>query len=584
MDLPHVGDGASSAKDMTRGFRLRGRLPLVLPLMLLALAMIAAPAPAQVASSAPGLAGAAVRQGELEGRVLWMDGTANIGRLNSRAGVASILDRCVRARINTVVIDVKPLSGQVLYNSQVAPRLHEWRGVAVPPGYDLLATALEEGKRRGLKIYANINVFSAGHKLVGAGPAFNRVDQQAVIYDVERSVQTPAGSLFPVMIGLNRTPTGDSLSLYDDSFGASRTFLRGETYALIVGDLVEMVQPGDQAAPGGVRIPAGGYLLVGQGQGALWLQDNVKRGDILQWRASRRLLRAADAPSETVAIFLNPADQRVRDYELRIVEEIVSGYEIDGIVFDRMRYPGLQGDFSPVSRMEFEKFVHTPIAAWPEDIYQIDPRPGRPIIRGPHYKAWLEWRATNIRTWLQQASDIVRSRRPAARIGTYVGSWYPSYYTVGVNWGSPTYRAGYDWMSTGYPATGYADLLDWVSTGCYYPLATREQARAAGLDENMTVEAAAQISTTAVADRAFVYAGIYVQDYRGAPQAFVSAIRAARDNSHGVMIFDLSQLDDYGFWHLLESEFRQERRAPHDVPDLLEGVRQMRDAVELIRR
>ena len=39
-----------------------------------------------------------------------------------------------------------------------------------------------------------------------------------------------------------------------------------------------------------------------------------------------------------------------------------------------------------------------------------------------------------IRDWLAEAAAIVRARRPEARVGAYVGSWYSSYYDVGVNW------------------------------------------------------------------------------------------------------------------------------------------------------
>src|SRR5439155_13181836 len=81
----------------------------------------------------------------LEGRVLWKDGTANLDRLKTREGVAEIMEKCRKARINTVIVDVKPLSGQVLYRSSLAPRMKEWKGVTFPEGYDLLQTVIEEG-------------------------------------------------------------------------------------------------------------------------------------------------------------------------------------------------------------------------------------------------------------------------------------------------------------------------------------------------------------------------------------------------------------------------------------------------------
>src|SRR5687767_15726536 len=107
-----------------------------------ALVLLGRSAGAQVSTIPPaspeGVAQVRARQGALEGRVMWLDGTANLDRLNSREGVAKVFDRLVKANINTVVVDVKPLSGHVLYDSKIAPRLKEWKGVRLPDGYDLL--------------------------------------------------------------------------------------------------------------------------------------------------------------------------------------------------------------------------------------------------------------------------------------------------------------------------------------------------------------------------------------------------------------------------------------------------------------
>ena len=130
----------------------------------------------------------------------------------------------------------------------------------------------------------------------------------------------------------------------------------------------------------------------------------------------------------------NPANPVSREYELRIVDELSTNYDFDGIVFDRMRYASLQSDFSELSRLKFEEYLGQKTNRWPGDVYTFDPTPGRGMILGPYYKQWLEWRARNIRTWLEDANKIVRTKRPNAKIGVYVGSWYNTYYTVGVNW------------------------------------------------------------------------------------------------------------------------------------------------------
>src|SRR5206468_295587 len=101
---------------------------------------------------------------------------------------AAIMEKCRKARINTVIVDVKPLSGQVLYRSGLAPRLKEWKGAAYPADFDLLKTVIDEGHARGIKVHAAINVFAEGHKGARAGPAYSRAPWQTVIYDVQRTL------------------------------------------------------------------------------------------------------------------------------------------------------------------------------------------------------------------------------------------------------------------------------------------------------------------------------------------------------------------------------------------------------------
>lgn len=83
----------------------------------------------------------------------------------------------------------------------------------------------------------------------------------------------------------------------------------------------------------------------------------------------------------------------------------------------------------------------------------------------------------------------------------------------------------------------------------------------------------------AVSDSAFVYAGLYMQDYREGPEALRDAIHAAREHSHGVMIFDLSHVEELGYWGVIQEALGGPRTAPHDVKELLAAVRALRKAV-----
>ena len=95
--------------------------------------------------------------------------------------------------INTIVVDVKPLSGLVLYKSAIAPRLREFEGRNYPADYDLLRTVIEEGHKAGIAVHAAINVFSEGSQKLGDGPALTHPDWQCVGYELDRSITAGNG-------------------------------------------------------------------------------------------------------------------------------------------------------------------------------------------------------------------------------------------------------------------------------------------------------------------------------------------------------------------------------------------------------
>src|SRR5205823_11360248 len=125
-----------------------------------------------------------------------------------------------------------------------------------------------------------------------------------------------------------------------------------------------------------------GYLLVGRDSGAQWLMSHLVIGDEVQMEAKNRLTPIADAPSETVAMFLNPSHPDAQAYELGIVSELATNYDLDGITFDRMRYPSMGSDFSDLSRRQFGTWLGKPLERLPEDVYRMYELRGRQGVRG----------------------------------------------------------------------------------------------------------------------------------------------------------------------------------------------------------
>jgi uncharacterized lipoprotein YddW (UPF0748 family) len=115
--------------------------------------------------------------------MLWMDATANFARLSTKDSVKYYLQKCKEVGVTDIVIDVKPITGEVLYESKIAPVMQEWKGFIRNNNFNLLQTAIEEGHALNLKVHASINVFSGGHSTFKRGIIYtNHADWQSKLY------------------------------------------------------------------------------------------------------------------------------------------------------------------------------------------------------------------------------------------------------------------------------------------------------------------------------------------------------------------------------------------------------------------
>ncbi|CAM2843745.1 alpha amylase family protein [Paenibacillus sediminis] len=261
-------------------------------------------------------------------------------------------------------------------------------------------------------------------------------------------------------------------------------------------------------------------------------------------------MAAENADDDT--IFVNPIHEEVTRHELGILKEIAEKYDIAGIVLDRCRYPNVYGDFSELSRRSFETYIQQPVEQWPRDIFTL--KDGTKQIEfGKWFGKWTEWRALNIKHFVQSAKKLVNSINPNLLFSIYVGSWYPLYYNEGVNWASSTYRANLPWASKDYHVSAYADELDFIMTGCYYPEVRIEEAVHNGRPaEWYSVEGAIKMSLEAINGQIPVIASLYLKDYEGNHAQFAKAVSMCKERTNGVMLFDVSYLDDYSWWEGLE--------------------------------
>lgn len=402
-----------------------------------------------------------------------MDAHANFERLSSKDSVKYYLQKCKNAGVTDVVIDIKPITGDVLYASKIAPQLTEWKGFTRQADFDMLQIAINEGHRLQMAVYASINVFSGGHNHFNKG----------IIYTTHPEWQSE-----------NYLDTGIT------SISKIKTKYSG---------------------------------------------------------------------------MLNPADPQVQEYELSILAEIIGKYKkLDGIILDRVRYDGLEADFSSLSKKIFEKYIGKEVNNFPACIFTYKKQTNNPgskpeKVPGVFFKEWLEWRASVIYNFMKDARKTVKEINPKIIFADYTGAWYPTYYEVGANWASNKYDVAkdYSWATKKYHQYGYAEELDLYTSGCYFYEVTKQEVANSNKIATATTEAgmssikapwysvegSAEMAMQLTMHAAPLLGGLYVEQYQKNKEQFIKALQMCLNKTDGVMIFDMVHIIEKDWWDTIQT-------------------------------
>lgn len=241
--------------------------------------------------------------------------------------------------------------------------------------------------------------------------------------------------------------------------------------------------------------------------------------------------------------FVNPANEEVRDFELRGIREIIEGYDVDGIVLDRCRYDNEFSDFGGETKAAFERYLAARgkrLTSWPHDVFAYDGRGTR--IEGPLFAEWWAFRAHVIESFVAETRRLIdlhnEQRSTNVRLAAYVGSWYELHYRYGVNWASPNTdyddRLGFpeDFLYTDeYAAAGYTDSLDFLMIGTY-------QKTVRDVERYITL---AKLMTNGELP---VYAGVAIAALQD-PALRRRIMSGCRTKSDGLMLFDHCHIRDW---------------------------------------
>nr|CAX69050.1 hypothetical protein, conserved in bacteria [uncultured bacterium] len=118
----------------------------------------------------------------------------------------------------------------------------------------------------------------------------------------------------------------------------------------------------------------------------------------------------------------HPANQQL---EIDAMTEVATKYDVNGIHFDYIRYPGAEGCFCPGCRERFEKVVGSKLKNWPADT-----RNDNGIKQ-----QWFDFRRENINRVVGGVSERVRKAKPGMKISAAVfPNWSSSRDSIGQDW------------------------------------------------------------------------------------------------------------------------------------------------------
>ncbi len=513
---------------------------------------------------------------KLQGRVFWIDGTANLERCDSDEKIAALMEKVAKTGFNTVVYDVKPIVGRTLYPSKLTEKLTEWKGQKMPLEFDPLAAMVREAKKNGLSILVSMNAFAEGHSYAKRdadnpdtqfgkpGWGYEHPELQTHVYKANPAIFPANGDQLPVVVLPSKPNTWNG----DNAIFTTLTNLPTADWYVALDEKGSILSRGPEKPTTGVS------FILAKGDDVQDLRTLTDERGVVAFESMYNFV-SMESEQNQIPLMMNPHEPMVQARTFAFVDEVFANYDIDGLLFDdRLRFAGLEADFSPYTRDLFGKYVGRNVN-WPQDVYltTFDTRLRTGIDPGPLFDAWLTFRAQTLTDWVKK----VRTHIPTGKqFGIYAGSWYGDYAQYGNNYGSDQIQAGFPFLTSHYRKTGFAKELDLLITGCYYPTATIVDAMKVSGPIGRTVEAAGVVSNRVARDQCWTYAGIMLSDFKGDTELLGKAMQAAAATTQGVMVFDLSHDIDL-YWEVFEKAFLTDpKKAPHTRPNLIALVRRTR--------
>ena len=120
--------------------------------------------------------------------LMWIDAEGNYARFNHKDTIDKYVDMLADLGFTHLAVDARPISGELMYDSELAPRFHGMR-IDTPPDstFDYLGYFIEKAKERDMKVLFSLNVFCAGHNFFDKGLIFtDHPEWASIVQDPEQ--------------------------------------------------------------------------------------------------------------------------------------------------------------------------------------------------------------------------------------------------------------------------------------------------------------------------------------------------------------------------------------------------------------
>lgn len=120
--------------------------------------------------------------------LMWFDAEANFERFSNPDSIDYYLEKIKSLGFTHAIVDVRPITGEVLFDSEFAPRMEEWHGPK-RGDFDYLEHFLKKAHELGLEVHASMNIFCAGHNYFDRGLVYGGHPEWAtMVYTPEKGI------------------------------------------------------------------------------------------------------------------------------------------------------------------------------------------------------------------------------------------------------------------------------------------------------------------------------------------------------------------------------------------------------------